>query len=166
MQRQVTRISFWKGLQERKLPIVEWGIQGQDWHPRCSSFNLNRAATQSPKATGRITLLRGQEAVKEGKSAASVRKEERSESRGSGYVASHWLEISPQTRVSENTWTLAGMTAPHEGLETAIRSVLLGNRWLADWGTHCLVYRHSHKAPSGPYPYNYTEAMGERRDRF
>ena len=47
---------------------------------------------QSPKTTGRISLLQGHEAVKDDKCAALVRKKERSESRGFGYVASYWLE--------------------------------------------------------------------------
>lgn len=37
---------------------------------------------QSPKTTGRISLLQGHEAVKDGKCAALVRNKERSESRG------------------------------------------------------------------------------------
>ena len=151
-------------------------MQGQDWHPRCSSLNLSsgafhRATMQSPKTTGKenviLTVLACHEAISEGMCVALVREQRFGRCCFILAFISGSCTYSLQTTFLENIWTFLSMTAPCEGSAMAVRFVSLGNSWFVDWRTGFLVYRHNHKAASCVQnPHNYTVALGERPDKF
>ena len=125
-------------------------MQGQDWHPRCSSLNLSngafhRATMQSPKTTGKenlvLTVLACHEAISEGMCVALVREQRFGRCCLILALRSGICTYSPQTTFLENIWTFLTTTAPCEGSEMAVKFVSLGNSWFVDWRTGFLVYR-------------------------